>query len=328
MSKFSRVKKNADLYNEINKEDKTKIIESSLRDYERRTTNPHTKESTYQASRYRKNKDLIDELSKEKSEDYIKPTDDVLSEESSSEALSKKEILRDRDLLEEFIQEVKHYNINRGLRNVQDTQMNILQTLSKTPQPTEEARDKAEVLDENVEETKKSDLELTQEIQAIIKELDEKDLESDYDDEGLDDFVFTPLADNKEEELTNIFSEIEDNSRHGHKPEKVVFKAEENNLEAKNINEEDVLAGTENKLEEIKDENNSNKRDFKSSELLELTQTLNLKLDLQEAELEEVSEKVTVLDRILTGFLVVLVVALILIIAYGIFWVYRERGGF
>ena len=46
MSKFSRVKKNADLYNEINKEDKTKIIESSLRDYERRTTNPHTKEST------------------------------------------------------------------------------------------------------------------------------------------------------------------------------------------------------------------------------------------------------------------------------------------
>ena len=83
-----------------------------------------------------------------------------------------------------------------------------------------------------------------------------------------------------------------------------------------------------NTLEEIKDKNNSNKRDFKSSELLELTQTLNLKLDLQEAELEEVSEKVTVLDRILTGFLVVLVVALILIIAYGIFWVYRERGGF
>lgn len=324
MSKFSRVKKNVDLYNKIIEEDKTKIIESSLRDYERRTTDPHSKESTYQASRYRKNKDLIEELSEEKFEGVINPTDSVLNEPSSGDTLSKKEILRDRDLLEEFIQEVKHYNINRGLRNVQDTQMNILQTLSKAPQSREEPSQKEEA----TQQTDKSDLELTHEIQAIIKELDEKNLDSDYDEEGVDDFTFSPLESKKEKELSNIFSEIEDNSKFTQKSKKAVFKGEDDYLEDIEENKDQILADADSKLELAKDETSLNKRDFKSSELLELTQTLNLKLDLQEAELEDVSEKVTVLDRILTGFLVILIIALIIIIAYGVFWVYRERGGF
>lgn len=313
MSKFSRVKKNVDLYNKILEEDKTKIIESSLRDYERRTTDPHSMESAYQASRYRKNKDLIDELAQE---EFEQPSDlkENVKSEKPAEALFKKEILRDRDLLEEFIEEVKHYNINRGLRNVQDTQMNILQNLSKKPQDSD---DKSQIKAKS--EASKSDLELTQEIQAIINELDEKDLESDYDDEGSDNFVYNPLPASKEEELSSIYNEIKSNAKQSQKPDKAVFSQPE---------EKDTEKAKQESKASLPIVENNSKRDFKSSELLELTQTLNLKLDLQEAELEEVSEKVGLIDKILTGFLLVLVLALVVIIAYGIFWVYRERGGF
>lgn len=339
MSRFSRVKKNSDLYNEIIEEDKTKIIESSLRDYERRTTDPHSNESKYQASRYRKNKEIIENLSAESKEKLEEMTeepqvDEVLEESINNdvskdkEELSKKEILRDRDLLEEFIEEVKHYNINRGLRNVQDTQMNILQNLNKNPKTKEKEN---EVI-ESTEETVKSDQELTQEIQAIISDLDNNDVyyEDDVDNEVVDDFVFTPLDKEKEEKISSILEDLEDDSNTSKKSEvnkkvneKAVFSL--NNKDEDQTKENDENESLPIKVETVDEES---KRDFKSSELLELTQTLNLKLDLQEAELEEVSHKVSVIDKILTIFVVLLVIALVFIIVYGVYWVYIERGGF
>lgn len=336
MSQFSRVKKNDDLYKEINLEDKTKIIESSLRDYERRTTDPHSNESKYQASRYRKNYQLAKELENaiieeenELEKDVIEQNDGDFQAEKTN-PLKKEEILRDRNLLEEFIEEVKHYNINRGLRNVQDTQMNILQNLAKGRSKEDQSIIIDPIKPQNIVSEQKTDLELTQEIQAIISELDDEVdyLEKEESQENKDQFVFTPLDKDKDAQLTNIFEEIIDNSK-AEKPKNQSlvsgYDLNQENLddieEVENIIVEDKLELEPTKSEVVK-------RDYKSSELLELTQTLNLKLDLQEAELEEVSKKVNIIDRILSFFVAFLVMALLAVIFYGIYWVYVERGGF
>lgn len=334
MSEFSRVKKNKDLYKEIIEDDKTKIIESSLRDYERRTTDPHSNESKYQASRYRKNHKL------ESDKEQFDQTFDLENKESQPESLSKKEILRDRDLLEEFIEEVKHYNINRGLRNVQDTQMNILQNLGKTP--TENIENDLSETFKEVENITKSDQDLTREIQAIISDLDNEIEEITLPEP--DGFVFTPLDEEKDKILYSIFEEIEENADKKPKTDKAVFNRDEVSKtveleEAEESLKEEVVKKTEFETRDINNvsqeiitdevlETTNDKRDYKSSELLELTQTLNLKLDLQEAELDNVTQKVSVLDKILSLFVLILVLALIGIILFGIFWVSKERGLF
>ncbi len=169
-------------------------------------------------------------------------------------------------------------------------------------------------------------MELTQEIEAIIGELDAN---SDYIEESemitpKDQFVFTPLDKDKDEQLKSIFEEIKDNSEVEKIKKQEIFEevVEDEKIQVEEIIQKDELL----KKEDVK--NDFVKRNYKSSELLELTQTLNLKLDLQEAELDEVSKKVNFIDRILSFFVVFLIMTLLAVIFYGIYFVYVERGGF
>ena len=226
MGQYSRVKRNKDLYKEIIEDDKnSEIIESSYSDYERRTTDPKSKESRYQTRRLKSYEDK-----KLSNEEPSFTMEEEKAEKSKKSSLSKKEILRDRDLLDEFIEEVKHYNINRGLRNVQDTQMNILQSLNKnqkkdkiieeesaledenTYQPKEKKVDSQEdAIEADVEEDlhkTKSDMELTQEIEAIISELEKESIEEDLEKTS-DNFVFKPLEKEQDSELSQIVKDIE-----------------------------------------------------------------------------------------------------------------------
>ena len=321
MGQYSRVKRNKDLYKEIIEDDKnSEIIESSYSDYERRTTDPKSKESRYQTRRLKSYEDK--KLSNE--EPPFTMEEEERAEKSKKASLSKKEILRDRDLLDEFIEEVKHYNINRGLRNVQDTQMNILQSLNKNQKKDNTIEDESTLEDENTYQPKekkvdsqeeaieadveedlhktKSDMELTQEIEAIISELEKESIEEDLEKTS-DNFVFKPLEKEQDSELSQIVKDIEDKPK-----EKIKYKKDENKKEPEKESE--------------------SKPDFKTSELHDLTQTLSLKLDLQEEEINEVSEKVSLIDKVLTFFVIVLLIFLIVVIAYGIYWVYVERGGF
>lgn len=283
MGKFSRVKKNEQLYQEIVAEDKTSIIESSLRDYERRIAK-NDEESKYIASRLKKNKTI----------DVESEIEEVSQQESKK--LSKEDILRDRDLLADFIEEVKHYNINRGLRSVADTQMNILETLHKS-EPEEKTLEA------------EAELDLTSEIQQVISDLDVDNLDLDQEDEvKINETTFKPLNENKDKQLIDVFQEIE--------------------TSALDVVEEVVDKEVSDTAKIVYQEGANKESDYKSNELLELTQTLNLKLDLNEEESEATltSTKANFLDRLLTFFIAILVVALLVMIGVGIWWVYKERG--
>ena len=62
MSKFSRVKKNQDLYQDIIQDDSSEIIESSLRDYERRVSKEAVNTDEYVASRLKRNEQLVEQI--------------------------------------------------------------------------------------------------------------------------------------------------------------------------------------------------------------------------------------------------------------------------
>lgn len=280
MGNFSRVKKNAQLYQEVIEDDKTSIIESSLLDYERRVKRGDVS-SDYIASRLKKNKNIEEKTVVEETFN-----DEIDLKAKDEKVILKEDILRDRDLLADFIEEVKHYNINRGLRTVADTQMNILETLHKS--------------DDKVEE----DLDLTSEIQQIISDFEVLD-EQIEEVEVLDKPIIKPLNEDKTKQLINVFEEIETSAI------KVVDETSDK-----------IVFDKEEVIEEI-----INDKDFKSNELLELTQTLNLKLDLnEENKVVEVNKKAVFIDKLLTFFIAILVFALLVMIGIGIWWVAKERG--
>ncbi len=311
MSQFSRVKKNQDLYSDIIQDDKTEIIDSSLKDYQRRISKDESEETEYVASRLKRNETMLEQ---------IEPMDVELKSDY------KEEILSDRDLLSDFIEEVKHYNINKGLRSVQDTQTNILNNLSQS-------RDQKPASSES-----QSILELTSEIQQIIGDLDDMELEDDIEEVEVP--VIQTLDQTEDHELQSIFNEIETSSislqeilNSGNIEPSDVEKIKEpikEVIEEKTVVEHKQEVPVNPKVQEfvktLEDEQTDKKSDFKANELSELTQTLSLKLDLQEKELEDVQTQSTFVDKMLTVVIAVLVIAMIAIIIYGIWWVYTERG--
>ncbi len=283
MSQYSRVKKNSDLYKEIIEDNSAEIIENSLRDYKNRMSKSEVEED-YVASRLKRNEKIN------------------VESESIEKVIDKTEILSDRDLLSDFIEEVKHYNINKGLRSVQDTQTNILNNLEEGNKVKSESN---------------SVLELTSEIKQIINDLENMEVEEEVVDSHEVPIIKT-LNDKADEELINIFEEIETSSKI------IDYVDTEEVVDELKFVETTEEEHVEEPIVEIVEEEHVN--DFKSNELLELTQTLNLKLDLQEQELETIEAEGSIIDKILTGIIIFLVIALIIIIAYGIWWVYMKRG--
>ncbi len=314
MSQFSRVRKNKELYSDLIQDNNTEIIEASLRDFERRTSRTKSEEE-YIASRRNRNLEntVINDLHS------ISPVEEIIEVEepsivnepvieteivdSNETIITKEHLLNDRDLLDDFIEEVKRYNINRGLRNVQDTQMNILQSLNNETDEDYNSTYEKEIEPYELESVS----ELTQEIQMIIDNLD-NEIDNNYaeetESEEVDVFSFIPLDDKKDEELSSVFNEIETSA----------------------LKLSELMSDNEVIDNEIQSETVEIAPDFKSNELLDLTNTLNLKLDLQEREVVDTKPKKTVVDHIINLLLVLVFAATLAIIIYGIWWVSKERG--
>lgn len=315
MSQFSRVRKNKELYSDLIQDNNTEIIEASLRDFERRTSRTKSEEE-YIASRRNRNLEntVINDLhSISPVEEIIEVKEPLVVNEpvieteivdSNETIITKEHLLNDRDLLDDFIEEVKRYNINRGLRNVQDTQMNILQSLNN--------EDSNEVYNSTYEkEIEPLELdsvsELTHEIQMIIDNLDnevDNDYEEEVESDEVDVFSFIPLDEKKDVELSSVFNEIE--------------------TSALKISE--IVNDTKVNDDEINIDSPVVSPDYKSNELLDLTNTLNLKLDLVDREVVDTKPQKTIVDHIINILLILVFAATLAIAIYGIWWVSKERG--
>lgn len=301
MGQFSRVNKNKEMYQNILEEKDSQIIDASLRDFERRTSKTKVSKDTYQASRYKVKDNYISLTSGD--EDIVEELEEVSVEEVSpilNEEETKvygKEIIEDKDLLSDFIEEVKHYNINKGLRSFQDTQSNILSNLQKN----------------NELERPKVVVELTSEIQKIIDDLENQNEILEEKEETKEVLIdnFKPLNDNDDRVIAEMLDQIETSALNVIEPINELLE------------QTSELALVEETLEaDLVNPVNS----YEANELLELTQTLSMKLDLQENELNEVKEHTSFLDKLLTVIIVLLVLALIGLAVFGIWYVKKERG--
>lgn len=301
MGQFSRVNKNKEMYQNILEEKDSQIIDASLRDFERRTSKTKVSKDTYQASRYKVKDNYISLTSGD--EDIVEELEEVSVEEVSpilNEEETKvygKEIIEDKDLLSDFIEEVKHYNINKGLRSFQDTQSNILSNLQKN----------------NELERPKVVVELTSEIQKIIDDLENQNEILEEKEETKEVLIdnFKPLNDSDDRVIAEMLDQIETSALNVIEPINELLE------------QTSELALVEEKLEaDLVNPVNS----YEANELLELTQTLSMKLDLQENELNEVKEHTSFLDKLLTVIIVLLVLALIGLAVFGIWYVKKERG--
>lgn len=306
MGQFSRVNKNKDMYQNIIEEKDTQTVDSSLRDFERRTSKVRTEENTYSGNRFKAKDDYINitptsqddhELINQEAAIDLSTQSTSLSDSNETKQYSR-EMLEDVDLLSDFIEEVKHYNIDKGLRSFQDTQSNILSNLQKS----------------NELETPEAVVELTTEIQKIIEDLENQNEileEKEVDQEVMID-LFKPLDDKDDQVISEMLNEIETSALDVINPINALLNEKEDDKLEEHVSD---LALT-----------TSDQGSYETNELLELTQSLSLKLDIQENELKQVKDHNSLLDKTLTVIIVLLVVALVVLALFGLWWVNKERG--
>lgn len=300
MSQFSRVNKNKDLYQSIIEDDKTEVVENSLRDFESRTSRTTEEKTVYNANRLKHKDEYINLATGEMvQEEQLTPFEKYDLEVSSIDHSYQNEannVITNKDLLSEFIEEVKHYNINRGLRSDQDTQTNILNNLNH----------------QNLSEPSVV-VELTNEIQQIIGDLEEetKKITLPQSEEVVID-SFKPLDEQQNRVLSEMLDEIETSAIN-------VVNVEDYENKSENVLKDEVREFTR---EELLTQTNS----FEANELFELTQSLNLKLEEQKNELEKVKKHSTFIDRLVTGIFILLIFSLVVLIGYAFWFIMKERG--
>lgn len=300
MSQFSRVNKNKDLYQSIIEDDKTEVVENSLRDFESRTSRTTEEKTVYNANRLKHKDEYINLATGEMvQEEQLTPFEKYDLEVSSIDHSYQNEannIITNKDLLSDFIEEVKHYNINRGLRSDQDTQTNILNNLNH----------------QNLSEPSVV-VELTNEIQQIIGDLEEetKKITLPQSEEVVID-SFKPLDEQQNRVLSEMLDEIETSAIN-------VVNVEDYENKSENVLKDEVREFTR---EELLTQTNS----FEANELFELTQSLNLKLEEQKNELEKVKKHSTFIDRLVTGIFILLIFSLVVLIGYAFWFIMKERG--
>lgn len=165
MSNYSRAKKNQDLYQQLNTDRESDITTEGLSQYANRlnTIDQQFEEmqvsaTSQQAAHARRNA-------------YFNPIEEKITPNFRNE------------YLDEFIDEVKQYNIKKGLRSVEDTQTNILNELRgvtvkdiHVPLKTEE--DKTEVSEPQAKEDKPAEQfkeSLASQIQKLLEETNEEE---------------------------------------------------------------------------------------------------------------------------------------------------------
>lgn len=306
---LSRVKKNEELYKDINTGREEEITSPELQEFANRLNaideDSFTKMEAETASSEAQH-------AKAAVPATVQPEEKI--EEVQSAAEEKKETVKEEkkypdrneplpsfnnEYLDEFIDEVKQYNISKGLRTVEDTELNILSELRGTRTRSPEffrqqkekedgstiafersARKEVQPLEKKEEEVqrpfKEADPTLEEEIQAVLKDINVPEKEEVKEDEHI------PSEEESSETKVNDFKE---------------FKEESKTLKPE-LNEE----------------------------LLQKTTELTTKMESYDSKLEDVDEQVSTVNKVLNILLTVLLIILVCILGVLVYYILKSRG--
>lgn len=221
------------------------------------------------------------------------------------------------EYLDDFLNEVKEYNLEKGNRLSDNTQIDILMQLNpenrrKRTQHYDAIREESFALKEKADD---ADVSYTQslsheELQAEVEKLFEEEEEPQPQEKTAT--LETPLS-VQEVPLTRINPITPPQSEEV----KAAPPAEEEAQANEEIDAETVLAETK-EAEQIP---------VSEERLLEETAQLRMQMDDYEGELNELHDQVSKSNRILNVILLVLIIALIAVIAVTIYWL-KQAGSF
>lgn len=213
------------------------------------------------------------------------------------------------EYLDNFIQEVREYNIQKGIRESEDTKLDILQQLSSKNRE-KRANYLHKIEDEVVLETSNEIEEKDPSTELLLNEEKTEDVNRNDKTIEISKQVFELLNGNTSLEETEIKDEKVEESAIEKKSvssldERIAQLEQE--IETKNmVEEEDVT------VEEISD--------ITKKELMEQTLELKAKVESYKEELSEINSDVSDNNRLLNIIILVLVFALLAVIGVVVYW--------
>lgn len=213
------------------------------------------------------------------------------------------------EYLDDFIKEVRDYNIRKGNRQSEDTQVDILYQLNaenraKRTRYLQEIKDKQ---DDDILQSlnNEEDLKPVLSKEDLVKEVQQLLLDDEVENTALNE----ELQDSDVEELTDKLMQTQQIDLH--QAAALVLSDDED--------EEDVVDDSVNV---------DAKEDSLHKKLIEETQQLRVQLDEYEGELSDLSSGVEKNNRILNFILCFLILVLLVIIGFVGYYLWQATGGF
>lgn len=216
------------------------------------------------------------------------------------------------EYLDSFIQEVRDYNIKKGVREYEDTKLDILQQLSS------KNRERRANYVENIESEATSDLETrevsdeTMEISKQVFDLLSEDT-NDSDNVKVESVDEDTLGFAKVEPVT--FEPIVENKTIDSDANRISTE-----LEARIASLETQLVETTQQLKVQKLSTDDDFEEFSKRELVEETMKLKVQMDEYKDELEDLNTGIDSNNRLLNIIITILIVALLGVIGVVVYW--------
>ena len=214
------------------------------------------------------------------------------------------------EYLDDFMREVREYNIRKGNRSVDSTELDILTKISSLPKRTSNIiTEVEEEYEPRPDDDFRSKKDIVKEVQALFEQTLKEDVDIvvehfdiDNEEQIVEETYVASEADDEEEEALMIAEALPNASTDDTLKEKVVKKAKV-----------------------VKKEKESTKPN-QQKQLVEETKRLKKNLASYEAELNELSNDVDKRTRFLNIALGMLIVLLLVLIGFIVFSIYKAGG--
>lgn len=332
MAKYSRVSKYEDLRNRLQNDSDTKIESKDLSRFEKKlneinANNFEAPQNTYEDEGY----DPIHARRKQ----YMDNTNEIvtprINEEPKTETVKpiqhESNSLYNNDYLNDYIREVKKYNMEQGNAYSTNTDLNVLHSIKKDEPPVvpnkpyvEEKKydsnpfysfrdeDSASIPTMNTNKQQKQDSSYTSEIPTFKSSKRTFEEFMDDDNDELDTSTMT-----KEDIAAEVQSLIREQGFDS-KPNNNSYSNSSGNKKVVKKNHSDTLDF------HLEAERNARQQ------LLNETTQMRAQLDNYEDNLSEVSSKMQHTDRMVSNVLIVLIIVLIVVLLVVIYWILNANG--
>lgn len=322
MAKYSRTQKYEQLRNQLQNESEVGLSSNELSQFQKRLNEIDS--THFQAPEERETVEYHDPIHARRSEvvevppqqtthtKVEEPVDIAVSSITQGDTSS-----LHNSYLDEYIKEVKQYNMENGQASSENTSVNILQQMrqgERKPAPTKP-------FPEQVEATQTVDIPVLhayQDPKPVANPVPQVQTEEVPNHETMD----IPFFPGQTATMPKIdFSELsEPHAFEDHKPTENIA-AEVQNL----IREQSTLSQLPTSEYGELDQQLEAERTARQQLLNETTQ-MRAQLDDYEDNLSEVSDKMRHTNKVLNGVLIVLIVVLVVVLLVVLYWIFNSRG--